>query len=77
MSAFNPITAPNLIARIDPETGVVIDWLDLTALTVDVLATGQRIDVLNGIAWNPETGTAYVTGKFWPILFEIQLTGEN
>jgi glutamine cyclotransferase len=67
----------NLIARIDPETGVVIDWLDLTALTEDVLATGQRIDVLNGIAWNPETGTAYVTGKFWPILFEIQLTGEN
>jgi glutamine cyclotransferase len=67
----------NLIARIDPQTGVVIDWLDLTALTEEVVAFGERVDVLNGIAWNPETGTAYVTGKLWPILFEIQLTGEN
>jgi len=67
----------NLIARIDPETGEVIDWLDLTPLTEQVLATGQRVDVLNGIAWNPETGTAYVTGKLWPILFEIKISDEN
>jgi len=67
----------NLIARIDPDTGLVIDWLDLTALTEQILATGQRVDVLNGIAWNPETGTVYVTGKFWPTLFEIELADEN
>ena len=67
----------NFIARIDPETGQVIDWLDLTALTERALASGRRIDVLNGIAWNPETGTVYVTGKLWPTLFEIRLTGEN
>ena len=67
----------NLIARIDPETGAVIDWLDLSALQAQVLADGGRIDVLNGIAWNPETGTVLVTGKFWPTLFEIKLTDEN
>ena len=67
----------NLIARIDLETGTVIDWLDLTSLQEQVAATGTRIDVLNGIAWNPETDTVYVTGKFWPTLFEIQITDEN
>lgn len=66
----------NFIARIDPETGRVIDWLDLTSLAEQMKATGQQIDVLNGIAWNPETGTAYVTGKWWPTLFEIELTSE-
>lgn len=64
----------NLIARIDPETGAVIDWLDLTSLAEQVQQSGGRIDVLNGIAWNPETGTAYVTGKWWPTLFEIKVT---
>ncbi len=67
----------NLVARIDPETGAVIDWLDLTSLQEQVAATGARIDVLNGIAWNPDSGTVYVTGKFWPTLFEIRLTDEN
>ncbi|HET9660825.1 MAG TPA: glutaminyl-peptide cyclotransferase [Thermomicrobiales bacterium] len=63
----------NLIARIDPQTGEVIDWLDLSALDAEVTATNPNVDVLNGIAWNPETGTVFVTGKFWPTLFEIDL----
>jgi glutaminyl-peptide cyclotransferase len=67
----------NFIARIDPETGQVIDWLDLSALAEKMHATGQQIDVLNGIAWNPETQTVYVTGKLWPTLFEIRLIDEN
>ncbi len=67
----------SLIARIDPESGLVIDWLDLTALTEQVRSSGERVDVLNGIAWNPETGTVYVTGKLWPTLFEIRLIDEN
>lgn len=67
----------NLVARINPETGAVIDWLDLTPLQEQVAASGERIDVLNGIASNPVTNTVYVTGKFWPTLFEIRLTNEN
>ena len=32
-----------------------------------------EIDVLNGIAWDPESGRVFVTGKKWPTLFEIEL----
>lgn len=67
----------NLIARIDTESGLVIDWLDLTPLAEQMAATGERIDVLNGIAWNTETGNALVTGKFWPTLFEIRVDDGN
>jgi glutamine cyclotransferase len=65
------------VARIDPETGSVIDWLDLTPLLLEVQETQPGVDVLNGIAWKEDTGTVLVTGKYWPTLFEIQLTGES
>ncbi|MCA9859843.1 MAG: glutaminyl-peptide cyclotransferase [Thermomicrobiales bacterium] len=65
------------VARIDPETGRVIDWLDLSALTQRAAELDGGIDVLNGIAWNPETETVLVTGKRWPVLFEIRLAGED
>jgi len=67
----------NLIARIDAETGQVIDWLDLSPLDAEVTATHPEVDVLNGIAWNPDAGTVFVTGKFWPTLFEIEVSPEN
>lgn len=63
----------NLIARIDAETGEVIDWLDLSALDAEVRTANSNVDVLNGIAWNSDTGTMLVTGKYWPTLFEIKL----
>jgi glutamine cyclotransferase len=63
----------NFIARIDPKTGTVIDWLDLSDLDAEVTATHPGVDVLNGIAYIPETDTVLVTGKYWPTLFEIQL----
>ena len=67
----------NLIARIDPETGTVIDWLDLSSLDAEVSAEQPYVDVLNGIASNPDTGTVFITGKNWPTLFEIELVPEN
>jgi glutamine cyclotransferase len=67
----------NMIAQIDPETGNVIDWLDLSALDAEVTAANPEVDVLNGIAWNPDTGNLLVTGKFWPTLFEIKISTEN
>lgn len=60
------------IARIDPETGAVVAWIDLTGL-LDSVVTFEPVDVLNGIAWNPKTGRLFVTGKLWPTLFEIEL----
>ena len=60
------------IARIDPKTGSVVGWIDLAG----ILPTGQRTgkeDVLNGIAYDTTTKKLFVTGKWWPTLFEIQL----
>jgi len=64
----------DVIARIDPASGKVIGWINLTGL----LPPGQRgtdsVDaVLNGIAWDAKQRRLYVTGKLWPKLFEIEL----
>jgi len=59
------------IAVIDPSTGNVVSWIDLTGLQNE-LDTTKGIDVLNGIAYDRETGKIYVTGKHWPNLFEVQ-----
>jgi len=60
------------IVRIDPQTGKITGWVDLTGLLKpedDPLGIG----VLNGIAYNAENDRLFVTGKFWPKLFEIEL----
>jgi glutaminyl-peptide cyclotransferase len=61
----------NRIARIDPKTGKVVGWIDLTGL----LSPDERqgVDVLNGIAYDSEHDRLFVTGKLWPKLFEIKL----
>lgn len=61
------------IARIDPETGDVTAWVDLTGLRED--KTPGPDDVLNGIAWDAENERLFVTGKLWPHVYEIELTG--
>lgn len=64
------------IIIIDPESGEVKQELDLST----ILTAGERSklndsdDVLNGIAWNPEKKTVYVTGKRWPKMFEIKVS---
>jgi glutamine cyclotransferase len=62
----------NRIARIDPASGAVIDWIDLSPLAKQVGAT-DRDAVLNGIAYDAKTDRLFVTGKYWPKLFEIKL----
>lgn len=60
------------IVRIDPQTGNVTGLIDLTAL-IPTNLDDPRDAVANGIAWNNETGQIYVTGKLWPVLYEIRL----
>jgi glutamine cyclotransferase len=60
------------IARISPATGHVIGWIDLTGLLSPAEKRGT--DVLNGIAYDAKLGRLFVTGKWWPKLFEIRLT---
>ncbi len=67
------------IVRIDPKTGNVLGWLDCTPLLPEqhkdqISQPAQRREnVLNGIAFDPATGTIYLTGKNWPVLYEMQL----
>ncbi len=60
------------IARIAPDSGRVVGWIDMTGL----LSPAYRMDpegVLNGIAFDPDRGRVFVTGKLWPKLFEIDV----
>jgi glutaminyl-peptide cyclotransferase len=61
------------IARIDPRTGNVVGWIDLKGLLPMKDFIPQHTDVLNGIAYDAATKRLFVTGKFWPRLFEIRL----
>src|SRR5688572_15592049 len=59
------------IVRIDPASGVVRGWIDLTGL----LPAGTAAGVLNGIAYDEASGHLLVTGKYWPWLFELEVLG--
>ena len=60
------------IARIDPQTGHVLGWIDLTGLLLPTEVHDEEA-VLNGIAYDETKDRLFVTGKLWPKLFEIKL----
>ncbi len=64
------------VARIDPQNGRVTGWVDLSGL-LDNVALPRPPDVLNGIMYDEENGRLFVTGKYWPALFEIQLEAQQ
>ena len=70
---FANIWQDSRIARIDPETGVVKAFIDLTALVPKDAGLDPNDDVANGIAWDAAGKRLFVTGKRWPQLFEIRL----
>jgi glutamine cyclotransferase len=66
------------IAVIDPAGGTVEAWLDLSALRKGFARPpgwNEGENVLNGIAFDPGSGHFFVTGKRWPVLYEIRLPG--
>jgi glutamine cyclotransferase len=63
----------HLIARIDPATGKVKAWIDMTGLP-ETLKSADSDAVLNGIAYDREHDRLFVTGKNWPHLYEVRLT---
>lgn len=63
------------IAMIDPASGYVTGWLDLSGLLTD--EESKQADVLNGIAWDAAGKRLFVTGKLWPKLFEIRLVEQR
>ncbi len=60
------------VARIDPATGEVRSWIDLSSLW----PWSQRphtTAVANGLAWDAGNGTLLVTGKYWPWVYRLRL----
>lgn len=62
------------ILRIDPATGAVTAVIDASGLLTPAQAAGA--DVLNGIAFDPETDVYFLTGKLWPLLFETRFVAQ-
>ena len=59
------------IVIIDPTSGAVVGNINMAGLLKQADRTGNE-DVLNGIAYNPDNGKIYLTGKYWPKLFEVK-----
>jgi len=61
----------NSIVEIMPLTGKVVKIIDCISV-VEKAQTQSSEEVLNGIAYNPQTGTFYITGKNWRYMFEVR-----
>ncbi len=55
---------------IDPATGRATHQIDATGLLTPQESRG--VDVLNGVAYDPDADTFYITGKLWPKMFEVR-----
>jgi glutamine cyclotransferase len=60
------------LVRVDPATGAVTGVLAAAGLLSPEEA--EAANVLNGIAWDAAKKRLYVTGKYWPKLFELELS---
>jgi glutamine cyclotransferase len=69
---FANVWMTSRIARIDPKSGRVTGWIDLSQLVAEQAPPGED-SVLNGIAYDSAKDRLFVTGKNWPKLLEIKL----
>jgi len=73
-SVFANVWLTNRIAVINPTTGQVRAWIDLTGIeNLTGCHCDLANDVLNGIAYDNANNRLYVTGKMWPDLFQIEI----
>ena len=77
---FANVYLTDKILQIDPMTGNVLAVADLSNILaqVGVKNDPKKIDagnVLNGIAYNKQRGTFFITGKMWPVTIELKLNG--
>ena len=59
----------DIILRIDLASGDVTEYIDASGLLTPEESRG--VDVLNGIAYDPDRDRFYITGKLWPTMFEV------
>lgn len=62
----------NGVAIINPSNGAIEGVIDFSPLKKKV-KQHAGLDVLNGLAWNPNTNTLFVTGKRWDKIFEVEI----
>lgn len=62
------------IFKIDPATGQIVAKADLTDMWTRIKAIDHDADVPNGIAYDAATKKMYITGKWWPELYEVQFS---
>ncbi|MBK8049010.1 MAG: glutaminyl-peptide cyclotransferase [Anaerolineales bacterium] len=74
---FANVWKTDLVLRIDPVSGQVTGVVDLSGLLAYGPPVTGPVDVLNGIAYDSNTGRLWVTGKYWPAIFEIELVEVN
>ena len=68
-AVYANVFGEDFLVRIDAASGRVTHRLDASGL-LDAEAA-RNADVLNGIAYNPNAKRFYLTGKLWPLLFEV------
>jgi len=66
------IWTTNFIAKIDPASGKIVGLIDLTSLFLKARENNPQSESTNGIAYDSKRDRVYVTGKFWPYIFEIK-----
>ncbi|CAM3414430.1 glutaminyl-peptide cyclotransferase [Flavobacterium chungbukense] len=69
---FANVFQKDAIAIINPTSGAVEGILNMAELRKQLKFNSP--DVLNGIAYNPQTKTIFVTGKYWDKMFEITVS---
>lgn len=57
------------IARISPQTGQVLGWIDFSG----IIQESGDMDVMNGIAYDAKRDRLFVTGKLWPKIFQVKV----
>ncbi len=70
---FANVYTTNMIVQIEPETGRVLSEINLDGILNMYRNPADTIDYMNGIAYDSKTDRYFVTGKWWPRIFEIQL----
>ena len=66
------IWTTNNIAKIDPRTGIIVGILDLSSLFYEARMSYPMSESTNGIAYDSSKDRIFVTGKFWPTIYQIK-----
>lgn len=73
-SIYANVYGTSTIIKIDPENGKIIARLELGSLVVEAASRYPGSMEMNGIAYDSAKQKVYVTGKMWPIIYEIAFT---